>query len=173
MATRKGRTSLAGRAAAAAAVLKDAPANSAEDVISEEQIKKTEANIRLLQERALQRMGKSFILKDAANIKGKDGRGIYKTYPQIGGEAFKAHSVYQSPATGAIIWVFKPAAVEQYIFMEMFEDEAKMKLAGFEDALKEAALDPQLAEMIEYLNMEKKKRDSLSKEDVYQDFGSW
>ena len=105
----------------------------------------------------------------------KPGDG-YSKKAHTGGEEFQPVRCYAGKR-GALIYVFKPLAVAEYVEMEMSESQAKKSLSGFELWLK-GIIDPELdrtrkeAQQASALKAEREKLATHA--DKYgEEFASW
>ena len=107
---------------------------------------------------------------------GKPGDG-YSKKAHTGGEEFQPVRCYAGKR-GALIYVFKPLAVAEYMEMEMPESQAKKSLSGFELWLK-GIIDPELdrtrkeAQQASALKAEREKLADRADQYADQGFGSW
>lgn len=107
---------------------------------------------------------------------GKPGDG-YSKKAHTGGEEFQPIRCYAGKR-GALIYVFRPLAVANYLEMEMPEAQAKTALSGFETWIK-GVVDAELertrkeAQQASALKAEREKLADRADQYADQGFGSW
>jgi hypothetical protein len=106
----------------------------------------------------------------------KRTNGAYSKQAHIGSEDFAPKSAYIGKR-GKLIFVFAPVMVAEYVEMEMDENQAREKLMGFKDFLKEHLGDVQalIAEARANAATREERKSMESRSEAYKDigFGSW
>lgn len=118
----------------------------------------------------------TFMLAAPETLTVKRANGAYSKQAHIGSEDFAPSRAYVGKR-GRMIFVFTPVMVAEYIEMEMDENQAREKLMGFKDYLKENMGDvhAMLAEARVNAAAREERKSMESRSEAYKDigFGSW
>lgn len=124
----------------------------------------------------LQDTSETFMLAAPETLTVKRTNGAYSKQAHIGSEDFAPKSAYVGKR-GKLIFVFAPVMVAEYVEMEMDENQAREKLMGFKDFLKEHLGDVQalIAEARANAATREERKSMESRSEAYKDigFGSW
>ena len=118
----------------------------------------------------------TFMLAAPETLTVKRSNGAYSKQAHIGSEDFAPTRAYVGKR-GRMIFVFTPVMVAEYVEMEMDENQAREKLMGFKDYLKENMGDvhAMLAEARANAATREERKSLESRTETYKDigFGSW
>lgn len=118
----------------------------------------------------------TFMLTAPETLTVKRPNGAFSKQAHIGSEDFAPKKAYMGKR-GKLIFVFEPVMVAEYTEMEMDENQAREKLMGFKDFLKENMGDvhAMLAEARANAATREERKSLESRNEAYKDigFGSW
>ena len=124
----------------------------------------------------LKASNETFMLSAPETLTVKRANGAFSKQAHIGSEDFAPAKAYVGKR-GRMIFVFTPVMVAEYVEMEMDENQAREKLMGFKDYLKENMGDihAMLAEARANAATREERKSLESRSEAYKDigFGSW